>query len=209
MSKKPPPKAEIDTAVRAGAFYDTIERERVSRGWRVRQFSDWLGIGDLVYRWRAKKPSPPKLPETETLIRIAVRLEWSLDRLLRGVSAAYDAQGSARTVNTGTGMEQQSETRTGDRIVGSEWARLHGAVVKPDAPTPETRDQRAALLELLTPEQWALVRTIVGIGPDEAIKARSLLRRWLGQLEPSADATTEPHRNQGGSAQTDRPRHDK
>jgi hypothetical protein len=208
MSSKDRRPGKTDTAVRASAFYDTIERERTSRGWRVRQFSDWLGIGDRLYKWRTLRP--PNLPETETLLRMAVRLEWSLDRLLRGVSAAYDAQASARTVNTATGMEQQAETRTGDRIVGTEWAKLRDTVVKPDTTmTPETREQRAALLELLTTEQWALVRTIVGIGPDEAIKARSLLRRWLGQLEPSADATTEPHRNQGGSTQTNRPGHDK
>jgi hypothetical protein len=203
MSSKDRRPGKTDT-VRASALYDTIERERVSRGWRVRQFSDWLGLGDRLYKWRTLRP--PNLPETETLLRMAVRLEWSLDRLLRGVSAAYDAQAAARALNTG--MEQQSTTR--DRNSGGEWARLHGAVIKPDALTQETRDQRSALLDLLTPEQWALVRVIVGLLPDEARQARKEILRWIAKLEePKQDATTGTHGNQGGSAQADRPRHDK
>jgi hypothetical protein len=204
-------RTEKPETVRPTAFYDTIEKERQVRGWRVRQFGDWLGLGDRIYKWRTLKPS--NLPEAETLIRVAVRLEWTLDRLLRGVSAAYDAQAdkrrnsgqpeTARALNTG--MEQQRTTGDGDN---GEWAKLHGTVAKPDPPSADTRDQRAALLDLLTPEQWALVRTIIGLGVEEAAEAQSLLRRWLGQREPT-DATTATHRNQGGSAPPNRSGNDR
>jgi hypothetical protein len=209
-------RTEKPETVRPTAFYDTIEKERQVRGWRVRQFGDWLGLGDRIYKWRTLKPS--NLPEAETLIRVAVRLEWTLDRLLRGVSAAYDAQAdkrrnsgqpeTARALNTG--MEHQSTTPTSDGN-GGEWAKLHSVVSKPDRPTSETRDQRTALLDLLTPEQWALVRTIIGLGPEEAAQARTLIRRWLGQRDEPAsdDATTGTHTNQGGSPPKDRSGNDR
>jgi hypothetical protein len=201
--------------LRPGAFYETLNRECGARGWRIRQFSEWLGLDDKLYKWRGKK-QPRGLPEAETLFQIAVRLEWSFDRLLRGVSAAYDAQadrrrnnapapaGSARALNTG--MEQQTTTRG----VDSDWAKLHERVARtnptPTDPTdpPAERDQHAALLDLLTPEQWALVRVIVGLGPDEAIQARQLIRRWIGQREEPSDATTGTHSNQGGSTPPNR-----
>jgi hypothetical protein len=183
--------------LRPAAFYETLSRECGARGWRIRQFSEWLGLEDKLYKWRGKK-QPRGLPEAGTLIQIAIRLEWPLDRLLRGVSAAYDAQATARALNTG--MEQQRTTGDGDN---GEWAKLHGTVAKPDPPSADTRDQRAALLDLLTPEQWALVRTIIGLGVEEAAEAQSLLRRWLGQREPT-DATTGIHRDQGGSSPKNR-----
>jgi hypothetical protein len=201
MSSKGRRTEKLET-VRSAALYDTIERERVARGWRVRQFSDWLGLGDRLYKWRNIKPA--NLPEAETLIRMAVRLEWPLDRLLRGVSAAYDAQVAARALNTG--MEQQPTTRTSNGG-GGEWNELHARIQKPvTKPTdiPAERDQHAALLDLLTPEQWALVRVIVGLGPEEATQARQLIRRWIGQREEPQDAAREPDANQGGSAKTDR-----
>jgi hypothetical protein len=193
--------------LRPAAFYETLSRECGARGWRIRQFSEWLGLEDKLYKWRGKK-QPRGLPEAGTLIQIAIRLEGPLDRLLRGVSAAYDAQVSARTLNTG--MEKNRDQRHGEDTQGvsADWAKLQDAVTKPDASTTETRDQRAALLDLLTPEQWALVRTIIGLGVDEAAEAQSLLRRWLGQREPT-DATTATHRNQGGSAPPNRSGNDR
>jgi hypothetical protein len=199
--------------LRPAAFYETLNRECRARGWRIRQFSEWLGLDDKLYTWRGKK-QPQGLPEAATLVQIAIRLNWSLDRLLRGVSAAYDAQAdkrrdeAARALNTG--MEQQSTTQTNDGN-GGEWAKLHSVVAKPDRPTSETRDQRTALLDLLTPELWALVRTIIGLGPEEAAQARTLIRRWLGQRDEPAsdDATTGTHTNQGGSPPKDRSGNDR
>jgi hypothetical protein len=204
-----------DETLRPGAFYETMNRECGARGWRIRQFSEWLGLDDKLYTWRGKK-QPRGLPEAETLIQIAVRLSWPLDRLLRGVSAAYDAQAdkrqaaAARALNTG--MEQPRDQRhERDDSGGGDWGRLRDAVMKPDAPSTETRDQRAALLDLLTPEQWALVRTIIGLGPEEAAQVKTLIRRWLGQRdEPaSGDATTGTHTNQGGSPPKDRSGNDR
>jgi hypothetical protein len=205
MSSKRRRTEKLDT-VRPTAFYDTIERERVARGWRVRQFSDWLGIGDRLYKWRALKP--PNLPEAETLIRMAVRLEWSLDRLVRGVSAAYDAQAAARALNTG--MEQQHTTTHGTDGNGGDWDKLHARIQKPltQQTDPPAERQHAALLELLTPEQWALVRVIVGLGPEEATQAIQLIRRWIGQRE-EPNATTGSQGNQGGPTSQDRSRNDK
>jgi hypothetical protein len=202
-----------DETLRPGAFYETMNRECGARGWRIRQFSEWLGLDDKLYTWRGKK-QPHGLPEAETLIQIAVRLSWPLDRLLRGVSAAYDAQADKRREETAralnTGMEHQSTTPTSDGN-GGEWAKLHSVVSKPDRPTSETRDQRTALLDLLTPEQWALVRTIIGLGPEEAAQARTLIRRWLGQRDEPAsdDASTGTHTNQGGSTPKDRSGNDR
>jgi hypothetical protein len=202
-----------DETLRPGAFYETMNRECGARGWRIRQFSEWLGLDDKLYTWRGKK-QPHGLPEAETLIQIAVRLSWPLDRLLRGVSAANDAQADKRREETAralnTGMEHQSTTPTSDGN-GGEWAKLHSVVSKPDRPTSETRDQRTALLDLLTPEQWALVRTIIGLGPEEAAQARTLIRRWLGQRDEPAsdDASTGTHTNQGGSTPKDRSGNDR
>jgi hypothetical protein len=186
--------------LRPAAFYETLNRECGARGWRIRQFSEWLGLDDKLYKWRGKK-QPRGLPEAETLIQIAVRLGWELDRLLRGVSAAYDAQVAARAVNTGM---EQTTTREKNRD-SSDWAKLHNAVTKPDPITAETLDQRRALLDLLTPEQWTLVRVILSLGPEDAAHARKLIKRLMSQRDPVPDAATEPNSTQGGSAKTSDP----
>jgi hypothetical protein len=173
----------IDT-VRSSAFYDTIEKERLARGWRVRQFGDWLGLGDRLYRWRTLKP--PNLPESETLIRMAVRLEWPLDRLLRGVSAAYDAQADQRRNNTISGSAAPPQ------------------VLPPAAPAPlpPALLQHEGVWVLydknMTADHWTVVRIVAAMTPEEAVAARSWLRKWAHERDAGTVQTQRDIQTHGG-----------
>lgn len=131
--------------LRPTAFYDNLEKERAARGWRIRQFSEWLGLGDRLYKW-TKAHKPEGLPEAETLMQIAVRLECGLDRLVRGVSAAYDAQADAR------------RTTPTPRAIGA------------PAPPPVRPE------EVFADPHRAVMKIVESMSEDEATAAKPMLR---------------------------------
>jgi hypothetical protein len=154
--------------LRPAVFYETLDRERIARGWRVRQFSEHLGLGDLLYKWRTRKPTG--LPEAETLIQIAIRLEWSLDRLLKGVSSAYDAQADARGKTVVTPAAENVTPRL---------------VVSPE-PQRRVVFENGETIEVVRLQEWVALKFIHALTSAEVAAVRPLLLDWLNERERRA-----------------------
>jgi hypothetical protein len=169
--------------LRPAAFYDNLKRELAARKWRIRYFSEWLGLGDRLYRWRGTK-QPAGLPEAETLIALAVRLEWSLNRLLRGVSAAYDAQADARGETAAPPVTENQKPRL---VVAPERRRV---VFEGET------------IEVVRLPEWVAMTFIHGLTTDEVSEIRPLLLDWLNRRETAAG---NPPHTQVHKRQTDDP----
>ena len=151
---------------------ENVKRIRKARHWSQNEFADALGARQPAV---SKIEKAATLPRTETLLKLANVLECSVDDLLAGVDAAYDARmQSLRSVQNST-AEESPPVRDSALPVYDHAEGMYGTLAA------------AAHLDTLTSERHQAVALAV-----------ALLRVLLG---PAAEAAS-PDAAQSGRRQS-------